>query len=220
MGQLPSQPFEELLCFVFLLPPKLFGPEKLWRRHPPPADSEYALEPHTAPSSHNLKPSQLRPQPSFISSVAWAIHIPSLSTELYKLKPTLLSNHPCLWTLRSSVYRSASCSASVTALQFQPLCICSGRPSILPQTIRADFHSLLREYNSVFGPPFLENNGAAGPYKAKVNLGSVKHPQRKGHLPQYARDKLIKLQEKFDHLAIQPAIYCRPVCSVGRAPVC
>ena len=45
-------------------------------------DSEYALEPRTdAPSSHNLKPSQLWPQPSVVSSVARAIRIPNLSTE-------------------------------------------------------------------------------------------------------------------------------------------
>ena len=49
-------------------------------------DSEYALEPHTdAPSSRNLKPSQLWPQPGVISSVPRAIRIPNLSTEPHKL---------------------------------------------------------------------------------------------------------------------------------------
>ena len=31
-------------------------------------------------------------------------------------------------------------------------------------------------------------------------MGPVEPPQRKGRLPQYARDKLIELQEKFVHL--------------------
>ena len=49
--------------------------------------------------------------------------------------------------------------------------------SILPQAVRADFHSLLREYDSVFDPQFPGYNGAAGPYKAKVNMGPVEPPQ-------------------------------------------
>ena len=31
-------------------------------------------------------------------------------------------------------------------------------------------------------------------------MGPVDPPQRKGRLPKYARDKLVELQEKFDHL--------------------
>ena len=72
--------------------------------------------------------------------------------------------------------------------------------TILPQAVSADFNSLLREYDSVFDPQFPGYNGAAGPYKAKVNMGPVEPPQRKGRLPQYARDKLVEIQEKFDHL--------------------
>ena len=71
---------------------------------------------------------------------------------------------------------------------------------ILPEVVRANFQSLLSEYDSVFDPQFSGYNGSAGPYQAKVNMGPVKPPQRKGHLLQYARDKLIELQEKFDHL--------------------
>ena len=52
-----------------------------------PPDSEYALEPRTnAPSSHSLKPSQLWPPPSVVSSVARAIRISNLSTEPRTLK--------------------------------------------------------------------------------------------------------------------------------------
>ena len=52
-----------------------------------PPDSEYGLEPRTdAPSLHNLKPSQLWPEPGIISSVLRAIRIPNLSTEPRTLK--------------------------------------------------------------------------------------------------------------------------------------
>ena len=40
-------------------------------------------------------------------------------------------------------------------------------------------------------------------------MGPVEPPQRKGRLPHYARDKLVELQEKFDHLE-QPGVLQRP----------
>ena len=80
---------------------------------------------------------------------------------------------------------------------------------ILPEAVRANFQSLLSEYDSVFDPQFPGYNGSAGPYQAKVNMGPVEPPQRKGRLPQYARDKLVELQEKFDHLE-QLGVFQRP----------
>jgi len=52
-------------------------------------------------------------------------------------------------------------------------------------------------------------NGAAGPFKAKVNIGPIKPPQRKGRLPQYARGKLVELQDKFDQLE-ELGVFQRP----------
>ena len=43
-------------------------------------------------------------------------------------------------------------------------------------------------------------NGAAGPFEAVVNMGPVQPPQRKCRLPQYAPNKLVELQHKFDEL--------------------
>ena len=40
-------------------------------------------------------------------------------------------------------------------------------------------------------------------------MAPVEPPQRKGCLPQYARDKLVELQEKFDHLE-QLGVFQRP----------
>ena len=52
----------------------------------------------------------------------------------------------------------------------------------------------------MFDPSITGYNGAAGPFEAKVNMGPVEPPQRKGRLPQYGRDKLNDLQQKFDDL--------------------
>ena len=69
----------------------------------------------------------------------------------------------------------------------------------LSQDIQAQFKSL-KEFDSVFDPDFKGYNGAAGPFQAKVNMGPVEPPQRKGRLPQYDWGKLVVLQEKFDEL--------------------
>ena len=155
-----------------------------------PSDSEYALKPHTdAPSSCNLKPSQLWPQPCVISSAAWAISIPNLSTEPCTLKrhehfcqviPVFEPKEVLSTGLPPAQHPSPTANPCHSAsVQVDP-------DSILPHAVRADFHGLLREYNSVFDPQFPGYNGAAGPYKAKVNMGPVDPPQRKGRLPQYA----------------------------------
>ncbi|XP_066019216.1 uncharacterized protein [Pocillopora verrucosa] len=178
-----------------------------------PSDSEYALEPRIdAPSAHNLKPSQLWPQPGVVSSVARAIRIPNLSSVPRTLKrhehfcqvipvfePPEVPSSPPPTAQRPLPPSSTRYSASV---QVDP-------DNTLPQTVRADFQSLLTEYDTVFDPQFPGYNGAAGAYKAKVNMGPVEPPQRKGRLPQYARDKLIQLQEKFDDLEIL-GVFRRP----------
>ena len=72
--------------------------------------------------------------------------------------------------------------------------------SILPATARANFQSLLREYDSDLTLSF---HVAMYP-QVLTNQRSTWAPsiplQRKGRLPQYAHDKLLELQEKFDHL--------------------
>ena len=155
-----------------------------------PPDSEYALEPRTdSPSSRNLKPSQLWPQPGVISSVARAIRIPSLSTEPRTLKR---HEHFCqvIPVFEPKEVQSTGLPPaqrpSPTANPCHSASVHVDPDSVLPHAVRADFHALLRECDSLFDPQFPGCNGAAGPYKAKVNMGPVEPPQRKGRLPQYA----------------------------------
>ena len=63
-----------------------------------------------------------------------------------------------------------------------------------------DFTAIHREYDHVFDPKLVRYNGAVGPIQAKVNMGPVLPPQRKGKVPQYSRNKLEELQLKFDEL--------------------
>ena len=72
--------------------------------------------------------------------------------------------------------------------------------NLLSPELRNRFHSILTEYDSVFDPKITGYNGAVGPFQAIVNMGPTQPPQRKGRVPQYARNKLVELQAKFDEL--------------------
>ena len=52
----------------------------------------------------------------------------------------------------------------------------------------------------MFNPIFSGYNGASGPFQAKVNMGPVLPPQRKGRMPQYSKTQLDELQNQFDEL--------------------
>ena len=65
---------------------------------------------------------------------------------------------------------------------------------------RASFFAIIEEYDDVFEPNYTGYNGHVGPFEAVVNMGPVQPPQRKGRLPQYARNQVVELQSKFDEL--------------------
>ena len=72
--------------------------------------------------------------------------------------------------------------------------------NLLSDEYKLKFKALLEEYDEVFNPKFSGYNGAVGPFEAKVNMGPVQPPQRKGRVPQYSRQQLTELQNKFDEL--------------------
>ena len=141
-----------------------------------------------------------------------AIHIPNLSTEPRTLKR---HEHFCQVTPVFEPKEESPTSQSPTQRPLPPshashsASVHVDPDRILPEAVRANFQSLLSEYDSVFDPHFPGYNGSTGPYQAKVNMGPVEPPQWNGRLPQYARDKLVELQEKFDHLE-QLGVFQRP----------
>ncbi|CAG2246128.1 unnamed protein product [Mytilus edulis] len=71
---------------------------------------------------------------------------------------------------------------------------------LLQPGIKEKFKSLLRQYDNVFNPTFKGYNGAVGALEAKVNMGPVQPPQRKGRIPRYSKTQLVTLQKKFNEL--------------------
>ena len=170
-----------------------------------PPDSVYALEPRTdAPSVRKLTASQLWPQPTMVSSVAGKIRIPNLTPEPYFLKrnehfcqvhavftPEEDTQLPVSPPLRPPVHQTSTNHSANVSLDPN---------NLLPRGIRAKFTSLLNEYDHIFDSNIKGYNGAEGPFEAKVNMGPVEPPPKKGRLPQYARHQLLELQQKFDEL--------------------
>ena len=70
----------------------------------------------------------------------------------------------------------------------------------LDQDIPDKFITLNLEFDDVFNPSISKYNGASGKIEAVVNIGPTLPPQRKGWLPQYNRNTLEELQDKFDEL--------------------
>ena len=185
--------------------------------HDVPTDSEYALEPRTdAPSVRQLSASQLWLTPRIVSSVAGKIRIPNLSSEPHFLKR---NEHFC--QVRATFTPEPVGDNSPPTAKPPPkpsVPIPSTKHSstvrldpdnLLPRDIRAKFTSLLDEYDQVFDPNIKGYNGAEGPFEARVNMGPVEPPQRKGRLPQYARHQLVELQQKFDELEAL-GVFSRP----------
>lgn len=70
----------------------------------------------------------------------------------------------------------------------------------LPENIRNMFVQSIKDHAVVFKDDLPGYNGAYGKIHATVNMGKVLPPQRKGKVPQYSRDRLTELQNKFDEL--------------------
>ena len=60
-------------------------------------------------------------------------------------------------------------------------------------TDRQAFIELHQQYDSVFNPTIGRYNDASGRLRASINMGPVKPPKTKGHLPNYARHQMSEL---------------------------
>ena len=101
---------------------------------------------------------------------------------------------------------------AMTTRRCKPHCdpdhVCLDQENLLSRDVRAKFFSLLDEYDHVFHLKIKGYNGSVGPFEARVNLGPVEPPQRKGQLLQCARNQLLELQHKFDELEALGVVCC------------
>ena len=121
---------------------------------------------------------------------------------------TFVKSETCL-TRHCRNQPTYSCHQSVRRSTHRTLCFRSNRSRVKSQDERASFRSILDEYDEVFDPNYAGYNGHVGPFEAVVNMGPVQPLQRKGHLPQHARNQLVDLQGKFDELETM-SVFVRP----------
>ena len=173
-----------------------------------------ALEPCSDCPSALSSGENMWPEPAVIANVAGKIRIPNLSDV-----PQFLQKYEHFCQVRP-VYIPDSVTNIDNGLPIQPTPPTSKSTlhssnfnldpaHTLPVEVRSSFMALHKDYDTVFSPEFQRYNGAEGPLKAIVNMGPVLPPQRKGRLPQYPKDKLVELQNKFDILE-QQGVFAHP----------
>ena len=152
------------------------------------------------------KPEDAWPPPQQIQSVDHAVRVPNTTGS-----PILLKSGEQLCQVRHILPIEASTSTSppttrtaaspspATCKPFSPRVILDP-DGYLDQDIRDKFIALNLEFDDLFNPSISKYNGASGKIEAVVNIGPTLPPQRKGRLPQYNRNTLEELQNKFDEL--------------------
>ena len=174
---------------------------------PSDADSDtlWALEPRLdCPSNLPRKPEDAWPPPQQIQSVDHVVRISNMTDS-----PILLKSGEQLCQVRhilpvetSTSPPTSSRAASPSPAICKPFspCVVVDPDGCLDQDTRDKFKALNLEFDDVFNPSISKYNGASGKIEAVVNIGPTLPPQRKGRLPQYNRNTLEELQDKFDEL--------------------
>ena len=168
-------------------------------------DSTIAIEPRSDTFSFKRPPPTENPwpQPRVIDTVGSKVRITNTSDEPYTVRR---HDHIC-WA-RPTVL---PIPPEATTTSIRPVTEVKSTPpfsgsvsldpdKLLTNSMRNQFQQVLEKYDNVFKPDIPGYNGAAGCIEARVNMGPVQPPQRKGRLPQYSRNQLTELQEKFDEL--------------------
>ena len=167
----------------------------------------WALEPRLdCPSNMPHKTEDAWPPPQKIQSVDHAVRVHN--TTGY---PILLKSGEQLCQVRHILPVEASTSTSppttrTAASPYPATCKPFSLRVILDpdgcqdQDIRDKFIALNLEFDDMFNPSISKYNVAGGKIEAVVNIGPTLPPQRKGRLPQYNRNTLEELQDKFDEL--------------------
>ena len=176
---------------------------------PSDADSDtlWALDPRLdCPSNMPRKPEDTWPPPQQIQSVDHAVRVSNTTNS-----PILLKSGEQLCQVRHILPVEVSASTSPpTTCRAASTSPASQKPfssrvildpdGCLDQDTRDKFIALNLEFDDVCNPTISKYNGACCKIEAVVNIGPTLPPQRKGRLPQYNRNTLKELQDKFDEL--------------------
>ena len=180
-------------------------------------DAPFAIEPRYDTTVNKcVSENDVWPQPSLTMSVASVVPIPNLTNTTRVLKR---NEHFCQIidvfepdnatavpdSQRTSEAMNIRNRSSMATPVKHSTAVTIDPDNALSPDERASFRSILEEYDEVFAG----YNGHVGPFKAVVNMGPVQPPQRKGRLPQYARNQLVELQNKFDELETM-GVFVRP----------
>ncbi|CAC5394098.1 unnamed protein product [Mytilus coruscus] len=155
-------------------------------------DDIFFIEPHKNDSHENL---------FLVSSVAGNLRIPNLTD-----KPLVLKRNEHFCNVHStyspenddikSPKHAVAANSQLHKVQVIHSDLIRVDPDgLLQLCVKEKFEALLRQYDDVFCPPFKGYNGAVGALEAKVNMGPVQPPQRKGRIPKYSKTQLVTLQE-------------------------
>ena len=178
-------------------------------------DCTLAIEACTdAPSNQCSKVSQLWPQPQIVEAVVSRVRLVNDTAEPRKVRR---HEHLCQARHTTAVvptspvgpHPSPSHPGGSNSPQrgFFSDAVVVDRDNIPPDTFCNEFRKVLQTHDEVFNPSIVAS--IVGTVQASVNMGPVQPPQRKGRVSQYSRDKLVKLQQKFDELE-QCQIFRRP----------
>lgn len=160
----------------------------------------------------NVKYLKKWPPPGIIEAVSGRIRIPNNTDEPQSLHK---NEHFCQVRLTTEISTEhADVDIPLPKLpslttEFHSDTVAVDPDNILPDSYQTKFRKLVQDYDDVFDSKIQCYNGSMGPFEATINMGPVQPPQRKGRVPQYARDKLLELQQKFDDLENQ-GVFARP----------
>ena len=174
-------------------------------------DTTLAIEPRPDYTKHT----QDWPHPQIVEAVAGHVRIlnntgdPKLIPRHEHFCQVRLTQIPTTEKVKLAPYQPIPPSVHMAQTILHSQGVSVDPDNILPNNISQDFRDLLEVHDEVFNPTISGYNGAAGTFEAVVNMGPVQPPQRKGRLPQYAHNKLVELQQKFDELETQ-GVFKRP----------
>ena len=179
-----------------------------------PDSCDIAIEPRADASPTTPVYQKVWPEPAVIRNVGEKIRIPNNTGEPIILKRNQHFGQALLTSCPNSTNDPIIDSKPLINVQPSPHVGVSqikvDPDHMLPDTIVNDFHStheqLSKAFDSSSRHPY---NGASGPFKHVINMGSTQPPPRRGRIPQYSRDKLEDLQLEFDRLT-ERGVFSRP----------